>query len=220
MEQRPFHKDIEALRAQVGDMGRLAVRSLDESVRALEERDPELATGVLARDRELDRLDIELEARIMELLGLHQPMARDLRALVGSVKILTYLDRIGRYGYDIAVASLSAMEGSASPAPRGLLVMADTTERMALMAIDAYEVGDAGKAREAIALDDEVDGLYDEVFRSSLTYMMQDPTQIRAMTEYLLAARHLERAADNAVKVAEKALYIVTGERRRRGTKS
>jgi phosphate transport system protein len=65
-------------------------------------------------------------------------------------------------------------------------------------------------------MDDQVDELYDEVFRTSLTYMMQDPSTIRAWTEYLLAARHLERAADNAVKVAEKALYIATGERRRR----
>lgn len=215
-EARPFHKDIESLRGEVAAMGRLAASSLHEAMAALEHRDPALASQVLARDAELDQLDVALEARILELIALHQPMARDLRTLAGSVKILTYLDRIGRYGYDIAVASLSAMEAPQLAPPRGLFLMAEAAHHMLALALDAYERGEPGKAREAIAADDAVDQLYDEVFRASLTYMMQDPGHIRAMAEYLLVARHLERAADNAVKVAEKALYIATGERRRR----
>jgi phosphate transport system protein len=215
--ERPFHKDVEELRSEVARMGRLAVLSLTEAVKALETRDPGLATRVLARDRELDSVDVRIEARILELIALHQPMAKDLRVLGASLKLITYLDRIGRYGYDIAVAALSAMEGPGPPPPpRGILLMARATERMAELALEAYEHDDPAKAHAAIEADDEVDELYDEVFRASLTYMMQDPPTIRAMTEYLLVARHLERAADNAVKVAEKALYIATGERRRR----
>jgi phosphate transport system protein len=215
MTERPFHKDIESLRSEVADMGRMALRSLEDATRALREHDAGLATQVIARDRDLDARDVQLEERILELIALHQPMARDLRALAGSMKVITYLDRIGRYGYDIAVSALSAMEAPGLTPPRGLTTMADEAKRMVAMAIEAYERGDPALAKRAIDADDVVDDLYDEVFRVSLTYMMEDPAHIRALAEYLLVARHIERAADNAVKVAEKALYIATGERRR-----
>lgn len=216
METRPFHKDVQQLRADVLGMGKLASGILGDAMRALEERKPELAVAVLARDPELDRMDVALETRIFELIALHQPMARDLRALGGSVKIITYTDRIGRYGYDIAVAALSAMEADLPPPSRGLFTMANAAQDMVRGAFEAYARDDAAKARAVMDADDQVDEMYDDVFRVSLTHMMQNPATIRAMTEYLMVARHLERVADNAVKVAEKSLYIATGERRRR----
>lgn len=214
---KQFHHDVEELKERVVAMGQLAVKSLHEATDALVRRDAALAADVMRLENEVDRLDVEIETRVVDLIALHQPMAKDLRFLAGSMKIITYLDRIGRYGYDIAKAAGRTME-SPTKVPRGIESMAIRARNLVLQALEGYRTGDAATARSAIAADDAVDDLYDEVFRASLTFMMQDPATIPSMTEYLLAARHLERAADNGVKVAEKAIYIATGERRRRDT--
>jgi len=212
---KQFHAQLDALHRGVLRMGKEARASLVDGLRSLVEDDVRLADSVIAHGERLNRLDVELERDALDLLALNQPMAQDLRTIGASLKIITYLDRIGRYGYDIAKVEKALSDGTRPPRkPVAFQVMADSAVRMLDQALDAYATRDAAKARAVKKQDDVVDGLEDEIFRQCVTYMMEDPRTITACSHYILVARHLERAADNASKIAEKALYMATGERR------
>jgi phosphate transport system protein len=211
---RAFHQELEAAKARVLEMGRLARLNLIEGVESLLDLDQEKARQVIAREEQLNRMDVEVERDLLDLLALNQPMAQDLRTAGASLKIITYLDRIGRYGYDIAKVTRQ-MEGVQHlRKPVAFRPMAEAGMRMLDTALEAYRDRDAAKARQVPPQDEVVDGLNDQVFRDCVTHMMEDPRTISLSAHYILVARHLERAADNASKIAEKALYMVTGERR------
>jgi len=211
---KQFHEQLEALRKRVLHMGKETRASLLDGVKALVEDDLKLAESVIARGEALNRLDVELERDALDLLALNQPMAQDLRTAGASLKIITYLDRIGRYGYDVAKI-VRKMEGAQHiRKPVAFLPMAEAGMKMLDTALEAYRDRDASKARTVTPQDEVVDGLNDQVFRDCVTHMMEDPRAITLSAHYILVARHLERAADNASKIAEKALYMVTGERR------
>jgi len=185
-----------------------------EGVDSLLALDQDLARKVIAREDLLNRMDVEIERDILDLLALNQPVAQDLRTAGASLKIITYLDRIGRYGYDIAKVTRQ-MEGSEHiRKPVAFRPMAEAGMSMLDAALLAYKDRDATKARTVTPQDEVVDGLNDQVFRDCVTHMMEDPRTITLSAHYILVARHLERAADNASKIAEKVLYMITGERR------
>jgi phosphate transport system protein len=212
--ERTFHKDVDDLVARVAAMAALSRRSVTEGVDAFAALDVEAARRVVALNQEINRADVGIEARALDLIALHQPMAKDLRTLGASLKIITYLDRIGRYGYDVAKATL-ALEGREHVKKLvGIPIMRDKALALLDRSIDAFRTRDAAKARGVQPDDDEVDALYDQVFRECLTYMIEDPRTITPCTQYILVARHLERVGDNAGKIAEKTIYMVTGERR------
>ena len=211
---RQFHQGIEAVKQRVVAMAELSNKSLIEGVRSLTQNDVALAETVIVRDREINRMDVEIEAQAIDLIALNQPMARDLRTLAATLKIITYLDRIGRYGYDIAKI---AKEMQGKEHVRRLVViphMAEQAAKMLTEAIDAFQTLDAAKARAVPPQDELVDALYEQIFRECITFMVEDPRTIGVAAHYILAARHLERVGDNACKIAEKVLYMITGERR------
>lgn len=214
MGLRAFHQELEAARGRVVEMARLARLNLTEGVESLLDLDQGLARKVIEREQVLNRMDVEIERDLLDLLALNQPMAQDLRTAGASLKIITYLDRIGRYGYDIAKVTRK-MEGQQHlRKPVAFKLMAEAGMKMLDGAMAAYRERDAAKARAVTPQDEVVDGLYDQVFRDCVTHMMEDPRTISLSSHYILVARHLERAADNASKIAEKTLYMVTGERR------
>jgi phosphate transport system protein len=214
MVERTFHKDIEDLVARVTNMAMLSRRSVYDGVEAFAALDIEAAKRVIAFNQEINKADVGIEARALDLIALHQPMAKDLRTLGASLKIITYLDRIGRYGYDIAKATL-AIEGKEHVKKLvGIPIMRDKALALLDQSIEAFRTRDAARARGVQPADDEVDGLYDQIFRECLTYMIEDTRTITQCTQYILVARHLERVGDNAGKIAEKTIYMATGERR------
>lgn len=214
MPTRRFHQDVEDLVGKVVHMAELSRRSVHEGVEAFAALDAEAARRVIAMNQEINRTDVEIEARTLDLIALHQPMAVDLRTLGASLKLITYLDRIGRYGYDIAKATL-ALEGKGHVKRLvGIPIMRDKALGLLDEAIASYKERDAPRARKVQPADDEVDALYDQIFRECITYMIEEPRNITQCTQYILVARHLERVGDNAGKIAEKTLYMVTGERR------
>lgn len=214
MPQRQFHKEVEDLVQRVVQMGEMSQRSVREGVQAFANLDVEAAKRVVAFNQEINRIDVEIEARALDLIALHQPLATDLRTVGASMKSITYLDRIGRYGYDIAKATL-ALEGKGHVKKLvGIPIMCDKALGLLDMALTAYRTRDAALARKVQPADDEVDGLYEQVFRECITYMIEDPRTITHCTQYIMVARHLERVGDNAGKIAEKTIYMVTGERR------
>lgn len=209
-----FHQQLDALRHRVLEMGRLARLNVTEGVQSLVTLDSALATRVIERGEQLNRMDVEIERDALDLLALNQPMANDLRTLGASLKIITYLDRIGRYGYDIAKVSRQMGGREHIRKPVSFRLMADSAMAMLDQAMKAYEARDAALARAVPEQDNVVDALNEQIFRECVTYMMEDPRTVTVCAHYILVARHLERAADNARKIAEKALYMVTGERR------
>ena len=214
MADRRFHHDVEDLVERVGRMAALSRRSVHEGVEAFAALDVEAARRVIALNQDINRADVEIEARSLDLIALHKPMAVDLRTLGASLKVITYLDRIGRYGYDVAKATL-ALEGK--PHVRklvGIPIMRDKALHLLDEAVAAFQARDAARARKVQPADDEVDALYEQIFRECITYMLEDPRSITQCTQYVLVARHLERVGDNAGKIAEKAIYMATGERR------
>jgi phosphate transport system protein len=212
---KQFHADLEKLKTRVLEMGAKARLNIVEGVRSVVERDAELADRVIARGMELNRMDVEIERDALDLLALNQPVAQDLRTVGASLKIITYLDRIGRYGYDLAkmTKQLPPREAGGKK-PVTLNLMADHAMAMLDAALDAYRTRDGPKARNVGPQDEVVDALYEQMFRTTVTNMMEDPRTITRGAHLILAARHLERAADNASKIAEKVLYMATGERR------
>lgn len=211
---RQFHQRIEGVKARVVAMAELSKRSLLEGVRSMTENDSRLADVVILRDKEINRMDVEIEAEAIDLIALNQPMGRDLRTLAATLKIITYLDRIGRYGFDVAKITKEMHEKEHI---RRLIViphMAEQAAKMLSEAIDAFKTLDADKARKVQPQDELVDALYDQIFRECITFMVEDPRTIGVAAHYILAARHLERVGDNAGKIAEKVIYMVTGERR------
>lgn len=209
-----FHRELEALKQRVARMASLSRTNLVDGVKSLADLDMKLADVVIARDHEINRLDVEIERDALELLARNQPMAIDLRTLGATLKIITYLDRIGRYGYDIAQAA-KAMQGKEHVKKLVTLPhMANLAAAMLDDAMKAFAERNAQMARAVGERDEVVDGLNDQTFRECVTFMIEDPRTIGVCAHYILVARHLERAADNAAKIAEKTLYMVTGERR------
>jgi phosphate transport system protein len=195
-------------------MAMLSRKSVDEGVNAFAALDIAAARRVIEMNQQINRADVNIEARSLDLIALHQPMAKDIRTLGASLKIITYLDRIGRYGYDIAKATL-ALEGKQHVTKLvGIPLMRDKALGLLDRSMSAFQARDAVNARTVQPDDDDVDGLYDQIFRECITYMLEDPRNITVCTQYILVARHLERVGDNAGKIAEKTIYMATGERR------
>jgi phosphate transport system protein len=214
MMERTFHKDVEDLTQRVQRMADLSRKSVHDGVEAFARLDADAARQVIGMNQEINRADVNIEARALDLIALHQPMAKDLRTLGACLKIITYLDRIGRYGYDVAKATL-ALEGRPHVKRLvGVPIIRDKALALLDRSMKAFRERDAAEARAVQPADDEVDALYDQIFRECLTYMIEDPRTITQCTQYILVARHLERVGDNAGKIAEKTIYMVTGERR------
>ena len=212
---RHFHGELDTLKNRLLDMSSKAEELLDLSVDALLQRDGDLAEKVLAGDAEVDRLEIEVEQLAIALLALQQPMARDLRFIVGAIKISNDLERVGDHAVNIAQATLRLLESEERPllgtAPE-VGQMARRARQMLGDSIDAFIRADGQLGRAVCVADDEVDALHESVFRVLLTHMMEAPTTISVSIQLLLASRNLERVADLATNIAEDAVFLAEGK--------
>ena len=186
---RHFHEELDTLKHRLLDMSSKAEELLDLSVDALLRRDGGLAETVLEGDNEVDRLEIEVEQLAVALLALQQPMARDLRFIVGAIKISSDLERVGDHAVNIAQATLRLIESDersfVGPAPE-IGQMARRARQMLGDSIDAFIRADGTLGRAVCASDDEVDALHESVFRVLLTHMMENPSTISASLQFLL----------------------------------
>jgi phosphate transport system protein len=210
---RHFHDQLATLKRRLSEMSERAEASIDLSVEALLRLDRGSADVVIAGDRELDSMEVEIEEQAVQLLALQQPMARDLRFIISSIKIANDLERVGDHAVNIAQAVRRLDEHRAVVRP-GVEIgdMARRARAMLSDALDAFVRGDGGLGREVCARDDEVDALHDSMFRSLLTHMMSDPRTINASVDYLSVSRNLERVADLATNIAEEAVYVAEGK--------
>ena len=191
---------------------------IESAVESLLHRDQSLAQQVIQRDTEVDTLEVEIESRAIALLALQQPMARDLRFIVGAIKVSSDLERIGDHAVNISQCTLRLLAERADIAPDPEIE--DMARRARLMlsdGLDAFLRGDGALGREVCARDDQVDALHDSVFRILLTHMMADPRTITPSLEFLLVSRNLERVADLATNIAEDAVFLAEGKQIKHG---
>jgi phosphate transport system protein len=209
---RHFHEQLEELTQRLLDMSRHVEAAIDLSVDALLERDPGQADAVLAGDRALDALEIEIEHLAVSLLALQQPMARDLRFVIGAIKISGDLERVGDHAVNIAECALRlSRDGITIPPQPEIAEMAREARRMLSDAIDAFVRSDGALGRDVCQRDDMVDELHDATFRILIQQMRTDPSTISAALQLLLVTRNLERVADLATNIAEDAVYLAEG---------
>ena len=207
-----FHEELNNLKKEVIKMGHLSTEMLKKSVESLKKQDEELARWVDTNKTVIAAMDSAIEEKAFQLLTLHQPMAKDLRQIACSLKMITYLARIGRYGKDIAKISV---ELSNKPHIKKLVSiphMADMVASLIDDALLAYENETIEPLKDFSDRDDDIDQLRYAIFRECLTYMMEDQKVIKRCAQYMMASRYLERCGDHALKMAEKIHYMVTGE--------
>jgi len=208
-----LHEDLKKMKRKVIEMGELAKEMLHDSMEALEKQDVELAEEVISKKKKLADMDVEIEEKILQLIALYHPMAKDMRTVACILKTITYLPRIGRYGKDIANI---AKELSDKPHVAKLVeipYMAEMVCKMIDDALKAFETEDISLIKDFEERDDTLDALRWSIFRECITYMMEDPKNITRCAHYVMIARYLERCGDHVCKIAEKIHFMVTGER-------
>lgn len=212
---RHFHEELDTLKQRLLEMSGKTESMLALAMDALLSRDGGLAEAVLKADKEIDTLEIEVEDLAVSLLALQQPMARDLRFLVGAIKISSDLERVGDHAVNIAEATqrLIASGSSTISGPTSTIVqMAKRSRQMLGEALRAFVRADGQAGRAVCAMDDDVDELHESVFRVLLTHMMENPTNITASLQILLVSRNLERVGDLATNIAEDAVFLAEGK--------
>ncbi len=214
MAREGFQGQVRSIEDKVSAMADLARAMLRDGLQSLVLLDREAAALVAARTQELAQLDETIETEVLRFLALQAPVARDLRRMGAALKLITYLNRVGRYGYDIArTAEKWPADMAHVVHPVNLREMAEKVEKMLDLAMTAYRAGAAPEVVQLMALEDDVDALRYSVWRECLTYMAQDSRNIEASAHYMMVARYLERCGDNVCKMAEKLHYAATGER-------
>ena len=208
-----FHIELQNLRRDTLVMAHVGRDMLRSAVDALIRQDPALAESVTVRKGDIHEMEVRMEEECYHLIALYQPMAKDMRVIACTLKVINASLRIGRYGKTIAKI---AKEISDKPHIANLMSiphMADLVIDMVDDAIAAYESDNLTLIEAFSARDDTVDALRHSIFREGITYMMEDPKNISRCTHYIMVARYLERCADHACKIAENVHYMETGER-------
>ncbi len=193
-------------------MGSMVARSIERSVHALKQRDAEIARSVIDADQAIDKKQYELEERTLTIIATQQPMAGDLRGLAASLFIVGELERMGDYAEGIAKIAVMVSEHPPLKPLIDIPRMADIATDMLHRSLNAYMEQDLGECKAIWHHDDEVDGLYVQVYRELLTYMLQDPGSIERATQYLWAAHNLERIADRVTNICERTAFVITGD--------
>lgn len=205
-------RQLKQLEQEVVSLAGVVDKAIVRSVEALKQRDLEESRQVVLEDDYIDQKRYEIEERCVDLIATQQPMARDLRQIITLLHITVELERMGDYAEGIAKISLNiGNEPTLKPLidiPR----MAEKATSMLRESIDALVTRDVVKANQVMQDDDEVDDLYDQVYRELLLFMIQDPKTIERATYLLWAAHDLERIADRATNIAERAIFLVTGK--------
>ena len=210
---RHFHDQLAQLKQRMLDMSAKAEALIELSVDSLVHRDADKAAAVIEGDHEIDALELEVEQLAIALLALQQPMARDLRFIISSIKISSDLERVGDHAVNIAQSAerLAAWGGTFELQPQ-IEDMARRARQMLSDALDSFVRADGALGRAVCRMDDQVDALHNSVFRVLLTHMMADPRTINPSLEVLLVSRNLERVADLATNIGEDAVFLAEGK--------
>ncbi len=207
-----FDEELTRLNNIISQMGGLAESQLISAIRSIVKRDSELAEKVILSDHRIDVLEQEVQDFAVRLLALRQPMADDLRQVVTALKLSNDLERIGDLAKNIAKRAQVLNQIPPIRPVQVIPTMGKLAQEIIKDVLDAYIEGDAEKAERVWARDQEVDDMYNSLFRELLTYMMEDPRNITASTHMLFIAKNIERIGDHATNIAETIYYRIKGE--------
>jgi len=216
--ERALDHHLDRIKQSLLRMGGLAEEMIAEAQKALVERDAARAEQVIKTDKEVDLLEMEIDEMCHTALARHQPTAVDLRFLVAAMKIDNDLERIGDSAVNIAEAALVLNTEPPLKPYIDLPRLSELTQKMVRESLDAFVQRNVQLALDICSRDDQVDGLYKQLFRELLTYMIADPKTVNRALHLLLIPRNLERIADHATNVAEDVIYYVEGRDIRHGT--
>ena len=210
---KKFHEEIDTMKDNVIKMAKLANEMLCNSVVALVNLDVNLAESVNQKKNELADMNIKIEDEALQLIALYQPMARDMRTIACCLKMITALNRIGRYGKDIANVAKEVAPGPHIKKIVSIPHMNELVCKMINDALTAFITEDITDIPGFTERDNDIDELRYSIFRECITYMMENPKNITICTHYIMVARYLERCGDHACDMAEEIYYMVKGER-------
>ncbi len=212
MTRTAFERQLNEIQEDMLVMAEMVVTAIERSIDALKNRDVELARRVIADDMRINEKRYDIEEECLELMATQQPLASDLRTIVAVLHIIVDLERMADHAEGVAkIAVMVAAEPPLKPyvdIPR----MAEVAVRMLRASLEAFKQRDAARARAICEDDDEVDALYDQVYRELLVYMLNDPRTIERATRITWVAHNLERIADRVTNICERVVYMVSGK--------
>lgn len=211
---RAYDKELDDLGRRIAEMGGIAEKMIIDAMDALSNADLDLARQVIAKDPRLDSLQREIEEQAILTIARRQPMAIDLREIIGAMRIAGDLERVGDLAKNIArrTVTIGVEARLPSSALVGLKHMNELATEQMKDVLDAYAQRDVERAQMVWTRDAELDALEDSVFRDLLTHMMEDPRNISFCAHLLFCSRNIERIGDHATNIAESVYYLVTGE--------
>jgi phosphate transport system protein len=212
---KSYDDELNLLNANIVQMGGLVEAQLAAAMEVVATRDTRAAAGIVESDDKVDELNYQIDSQTIRLLALRQPMAMDLRNVIGAIKISSDLERIADYAANVAKRSIVLNESPPVASVRTIPRMGQVVQAMIRDVLDAYVSRDAGKAVEVWRRDEEVDEMYIGLFREILTYMMEDPRNITPFTHLMFMAKHMERIGDHITNIAETVYFLVRGKRLR-----
>lgn len=213
MAHEALQNELDRLSEEVLKMGRLLEEQIHNAVKALIDKDVNLAEQVIEKDEIIDQMENDIERKSLSLIALKQPMAGDLRLTGSFLRLIIDIERMADHAEDIARIALDLHEQTYIKPLIDIPRMAKLGQDMVDVAMKAFIERDVDLAMSIVPMEIEMDGLYDQVFRELLLYMMQDHRNIAQATSLLLVAGHLERIADHATNLAEIVVFVVEGRR-------
>ena len=212
MPRADFERKLNQVQDEVVELSSMVEKAIFKAIDALKSRDIELSKQVVEEDDDIDNKQQALEDLCVDLIALEAPMAVDLRVIISAMMVANELERMGDYAEGIAKISIAM--GDLPPLKPLIDIprMADKAVGMLRRSIESYVDRDIEGARQVYKDDDEVDDLYERVYRELLTYMLADPSTIQRATYLLWVSHDLERVADRTTNIAERVMYLVTGK--------
>jgi phosphate transport system protein len=212
MPREAYQRNLKELQDEVLVLGSMIEKALERSMQALKGRDLDLARRVLAEDKHIDKKRYEIEEQALDIMSCQAPMASDLRILLAILSIVTDMERMGDHA--AGNAKIAVMIGDEPPLKPliDLPRMNDRVIDMLHRSLNAFITHDAEAARKIVPEDDDIDNLYDQVFRELLTFMMEDPRTITRATRLIWVGHNLERTGDRVTNICERVVFMVTGK--------
>ncbi len=209
---KKYDEELIELQTMLAQMGGLAEDQLARAIEALAKRDTEAADRIITADDKIDALELTIEEKAILVIAKRQPMASDLRDIMVAIRVASDLERIGDLAKNIAKRTLAIAENHPRRIVNGLLRMGKLALGQLKDVLDAYAQRDEAKALDVWRSDEDIDALYNSIFRELLTYMMEDPRTIGMCTHLLFGAKNIERIGDHCTNIAENIYYLINGK--------
>jgi phosphate transport system protein len=207
-----YERELRDVKESLLYLGALVEKAIELAVKALLDRDTEIARKVICDDNTIDQLDVEIEEKCIRILALRQPTARDLRYITTAIKINGHLERIGDMAANIAEKAIILSEEPPMKPYIDIPRMAEIARAMIKESLDALVNEDTNLAQKVRLEDETIDNLNEQVFRELLTYMLEDSKNIHRSLIIMQISKSLERISDHAVGIADMVVYMVTGK--------